>query len=132
MYNETQQRKLPVLKIHDSDFYVDMAKMEFRQVDNPKNVISFNSVQDNGDHTQVMYDPNTKNAFQGTWGDMSKREDLVLVRLPAAVDLDFGYLMSQLNKLSMEKFQERQAGKPKDLQVPTEKQLSKQSRGRGI
>ena len=132
MYNETQQQKLPVLKIHDSDFYVDMAKMEFRQVDNPKNAISFYSVQDNGDHTQVMYDPKTKNAFQGSWGDMSKRDDLVLVRLPAAVDLDFGYLMSQLNKLSLEKFQERQAGKPKDLQVPTEKQLPKQSRGRGI
>jgi hypothetical protein len=132
MYNETQQRKLPVLKIHDADFYVDMAKMEFRQVENPKNAISFNSVQDNGDHTQVMYDPKTKNAFQGSWGDMSKREDLVLVRLPAAVDLDFDYLMSQLNKLSKEKFDERQANKPKDLQVLTERPSTKQSRGRGI
>jgi hypothetical protein len=132
MYNETQQRKLPVLKIHDADFYVDMAKMEFRQVENPKNAISFNSVQDNGDHTQVMYDPKTKNAFQGSWGDMSKREDLVLVKLPAAVDLDFDYLMSQLNKLSKEKFDERQANKPKDLQVLTERPSTKQSRGRGI
>jgi hypothetical protein len=132
MYNETQQRKLPVLKIHDADFYVDMAKMEFRQVDNPKNAISFYSVQDNGDHTQVMYDPKTKNAFQGSWGDMSKREDLVLVRLPAAVDLDFNYLMSQLNKLSREKFDERQANKPKDLRVPADRPSTKQNRGRGI
>ena len=132
MLNETQQRKLPVLKIHDTEFYVDMAKLEFRQTDNPKNAISFRDVQDNGDHTQVMYDPTTKNAFQGTWGDMSKRSDLVLVNLPSAVDLDFDYLMTQLNKLSEQKFLERQLGKPKDLQVVTEKPGTRQQKGRGI
>jgi hypothetical protein len=132
MYNETQQRELPMLRIHDTDFYVDMAKLEFRQVDNQKNVISFNNVQDNGDHTQVMYDPKTKNAFQGNWGDMSKREDLVLVKLPPAVDLDFNYLISQLNRLSEQKYLERQMGKPKDLQVPLDRPSIRQSKGKGI
>ena len=132
MFNETQQRKLPVLKIHDTDFYVDMAKLEFKEVDNPKNAISFRDVQDNGDHTQVMYDPKTKNAFQGTWGEMSKREDLVLVKLPSAVDLDFDYLMTQLNKLSEQKYLERQMAKPKELQVPVEKLANRQNKGRGI
>ena len=132
MFNETQQRKLPVLKIHDTDFYVDMAKLEFKQVDDPKNAISFRDVQDNGDHTQVMYDPKTKNAFQGTWGEMSKREDLVLVKLPSAVDLDFDYLMTQLNKLSEQKYLERQMTKPKELQVPVDKLANRQNKGRGI
>jgi hypothetical protein len=132
MFNETQQRKLPVLRIHDTDFHVDMAKLEFRQVDNPRNAISFYNVQDNGDHTQVMYDPKTKNAFQGTWGEMSKREDLVLVKLPAAVELDFNYLVNQLNKLSEQKYMERQLAKPKDLQVPIERSNPRQSKGKGI
>jgi len=132
MFNETQQRKLPVLRIHDTDFHVDMAKLEFTQVDNPKNAISFRDVQDNGDYTQLMYDPKTKNAFQGTWGEMSKRDDLVLVKLPAAVDLDFDYLITQLNKLSEQKFMERQMAKPKDLQVPLERPGTRQHKGRGI
>lgn len=104
-------RKLPLLKIEGTDFYVDLRKMEFRQTDNPTNVISFRNVQDNGDHTAVMYDPKTKNAFQGTWGEMNQREDVKLVRLPSMMQLDFGGLVDLLNERARESYLKHQPNK---------------------
>lgn len=100
----SELRLLPILRIHDTDFYVDLEKLEFRQVDNEKNTISFHDVQDNGTHTQLMYDPTTKNAFKGTWAEMSKREDLVLIKLPPAIELDTQYVADQLVKNLREKY----------------------------
>lgn len=79
---------LPILRIHDTDFAVDLLGLQFIQVENPANRISFREVQDNGDHTQLVYDPKIKNAFQGTWSEMMQREDVRIVKLPAAIDLD--------------------------------------------
>jgi hypothetical protein len=95
---------LPILRIHDTDFYVDMEKLEFRQVDNDKNAISFYDVQDNGDHTQIIYDPKTKNAFQGSFGEMMHRDELVVVKLPPAIELDTQYIADQLVKNLHEKY----------------------------
>lgn len=120
-------RKLPILMIHDTEFYVDLAKLEFRQIDNAANVISFRDVQDNGDHTAVLYDLKTKNAFKGTWGEMTAREDVILVKLPAAVDLDFDYVMTKLNERSEQMFLERQ--KTKGLAPPDNEKIKKPSRG---
>lgn len=123
-------RKLPILMIHDTEFYVDMAKLEFRQVDNPVNAISFRDVQDNGDHTAVMYDLKTKNAFKGTWGEMTTRQDVVLVQLPSAVDLDFDYVITKLNERSEQMFKQRQNQNTDGL-TPTDKP-KKTSRGQGL
>jgi len=82
------EKSKTILKIHDSDFFVDLQKMQFVQVDNPANVISFNDVQDNGDHCLVMYDTLTRNAFQGTWSELMQSKAVVPVKLPAVKDLD--------------------------------------------
>ena len=84
----SEPRQLPTIKIHDTEFHVDIRLMEFRQVSNSDNVISFKNVQDNIDHTAVLYDPKTKNAFQGTWQEMSARKDVVLVKLPCIIETD--------------------------------------------
>lgn len=93
-------RKLPILRIHDTDFYVDAEQKVFRQVDNEKNLIAFQNVQDNGDHTSIMYDTKTKNAFRGSVREITSRSDVIMVQLPAAIDLDFDYVLSQLSKAS--------------------------------
>ena len=131
--NGAEQRQLPKIKIHDTDFYVDFMGLEFRQVDNPKNAISFRDVQDNGDHTSVMYDPKTKNAFQGTWHEMSEREDVKLIRLPAMINLDREALIGQLNQLSWDAHLKRQKHKNRDqIESPNERQEKRRRRGRGI
>lgn len=53
---EEELKKLPILRIHETDYYIDMAKLEFRQVDNHKNAISFRDVADHKTHTSVIYD----------------------------------------------------------------------------
>ena len=131
--NGAEQRQLPTVKINDTDFYVDLKGLEFRQVDNPKNAISFRDVQDNGDHTSVMYDPKTKNAFQGTWHEMSQREDVKLIKLPAMINLDREALVGQLNQLSWDAHLKRQQVKKSDqIERPKEHQAKRRRRGRGI
>jgi hypothetical protein len=131
--NGAGQRQLPTVKIHDTDFYVDLKGLEFRQVDNPNNAISFRNVQDNGDHTSVMYDPKTKNAFQGTWHEMSQGEDVKLIRLPAMINLDREALIGQLNQLSWDAHLKRQQSKNKDqIESPKEPKEKRRRRGRGI
>ena len=100
----SELKLLPILRIHDTDFYVDMEKLEFRQVDNDKNAISFYDVQDKGDHTQLIYDPLTRNSFKGTFGEMMDRDELVIVKLPAAIELDTQYIADQLVKNLREKY----------------------------
>lgn len=131
--NGTEQKLLPTIKIHDTDFYVDLKGLEFRQVDNPDNAISFKNVQDNGDHTSVMYDPKTRNAFQGTWHEMSEREDVKLIKLPAMIDLDRETLIGQLNQLSWDAHIKRQKDKnPDQNESPKEHQAKRRRKGRGI
>lgn len=79
---------LPILRIHDADFYVDLRNGQFTQVDNPDNAISFRDIQDNGSHCLVLYDTATKNAFQGTWTELQQSSSVVQVRLPGLTDLD--------------------------------------------
>lgn len=129
--NGAGKRQLPIVKIHDTDFYVDLKGLEFRQVDNPNNAISFRDVQDNGDHTSVMYDPKTKNAFQGTWHEMSEREDVKLLRLPAMINLDREALIGQLNQLSWDAHLKRQQGKDQ-IESQEEPKQKRRRKGRSI
>lgn len=127
--SEESLRKLPILVIHDTEFYVDVARLQFRQVDNASNVIHLRDVQDNGDHTSIMYDLKTKNAFQGTREEMNMRSDVILVKLPATADLDFDYLMEQLSKKRDEIARQR---KPSDQSITPEEKIKKSGKGQGL
>jgi len=123
-------RKLPLLMIHDTEFYVDIAKLQFRQADNQANVIHFKDVQDNGDHTAIVYDPKTKNAFHGTQAEMKAREDVLLIKLPAKEDLDFDYVMQQLVK---KREQIAQQSKESIQSKPTQEEKNRKTgKGQGL
>lgn len=129
-----QQRQLPKVKIHDTDFYVDLKRLEFRQVDEPKNAISFRNVQDNEDHTAVVYDPKTRNAFQGTWEELMARKDVEVIRLPALINLDREGLVAQLNQNALEAHLKRQQTKviDNDLEYQEEPRAKRRRKGHGI
>jgi len=83
-----EEQKVPVYRVHEKDFSVHLREGEFRQVDDPTNRISFQHLRDNGNHTVIIYDPKTRNAFQGTWREFMERKDVVMVRLPSLINLD--------------------------------------------
>ena len=130
----SEPRQLPTIKIHDTEFHVDIRLMEFRQVSNSDNVISFKNVQDNIDHTAVLYDPKTKNAFQGTWQEMSARKDVVLVKLPCIIDLDRDGLVAQLNQVSLDAHMKRQQANEaiNESGSPIDYHAKRRRKGRGI
>lgn len=121
-------RKLPILMIHDTQFYVDMEKSLFRQVDQSQNVIAFKDVQDNRDHSAILYDPKTKNAFQGTKQQAGQRADVILVRLPALLDLDPEFAQRKLDE-SMKNLLSHIG---QDAQHKQDRQTRKPSKGMGI
>lgn len=82
------KEELPIIRIHETDFYVDLRQMQFTEIKNPSNTISFENVQDNGDHCLILFDTTTKNAFQGTFGELTASPYVVQVRLPGLHDLD--------------------------------------------
>lgn len=85
---KASNHKLPVYKVHDTEFRVHLREGEFQQVDDPTNKIPFDLIRDNGNHTVIIYDPKTKNAFDGTWREFMERKELVMVRLPSLINLD--------------------------------------------
>lgn len=101
-------RGLPKITIRNLEFYVDIRQMEFRQVDDPHNAISFRDVQDNGDHTALLFDPQTKNAFSGTQAELSQRSDVELVKLPPLLELDLDGIASELNKWALNNYRKRE------------------------
>jgi len=80
--------ELPIIRIHDTAFRIDLRGMQFVQVDQPSNCISFDDVQDNITHCLILYDTATKNAFQGNWEELSRSNTVVEVRLPSLTELD--------------------------------------------
>ena len=128
---ETGLRLLPILRIHDTDFYVDLEKLEFRQVDNSKNAISFRDVHDHWTYTSVLYDPQTKNVFRGSEMERNGRPDLVLVQLPARTQLDAQYWADRVTERAREQYLKARAtnGKEANLDENSEdKQLNRTHR----
>ena len=124
-------RQLPIVKIDNTDFYVDLKSLEFRQVDNPRNAISFKNVQDNGDHTAVVYDPKTRNAFQGSWEELMARNDVSVVRLPALINLDRDGLVAQLNQNALDAHVKRQQTKAIQDQPEDQREHRERRRRKG-
>jgi hypothetical protein len=52
-----------IVKMSDIDFYVDVQREEFRQVDNAKNTIPFSAIEESGNDLVLFFDKTTKNAF---------------------------------------------------------------------
>jgi hypothetical protein len=79
---------LPIRHIRGTPFYVDLRRMEFRQVANPANRITFFDLRDNGDHLILLYDTETRNAYQSPVPNETKPAGIIVVRLPPLDKLD--------------------------------------------
>lgn len=79
---------LPIINIGRTDFFVDLRRMEFREVGNPVNHITFYDLQDNGDHLLLLYDTTTRNAYQGPGRKLTESNKVKIIRLPPLEKLD--------------------------------------------
>jgi hypothetical protein len=80
-------RSLPVIHLEGTDFLVDLLRMEFRELTNPANRISFFELTDKGDHLVLHYNRNTRNAYRGTLPEKDKHRT-VTIRIPPFKELD--------------------------------------------
>jgi len=82
-------RELPKVVFGETAFFVDLRLNEFRQVDMPFNNISFENLMDNEDGYVLCFDPQTKNAFNGSMDEFhTRKEELLLLQVPHFMELD--------------------------------------------
>jgi hypothetical protein len=55
------ERELPIYEIMGTEFLIDIEKNELRQLDNPENTISFNTMREWAKNYEFRYNPITKN-----------------------------------------------------------------------
>ena len=79
---------LPIIDIAGTDFLVDLRRMEFREVANPSNKITFYDFQDNGDHLLLQYDTETRNVYRGLDGKLPDPGQVQIIRLQPLDQLD--------------------------------------------
>ena len=83
---------LPTIVIADSEFEVDLRKLEFRQRGHPHNRISFFDISIEQDRLLLCYDRKIKNAFRGTSQKGKLPSFVQIVQLPGLRQLDpFNY-----------------------------------------
>lgn len=92
------ERILPVYPIEGTEFIVDVARQELREVENPANTISFLEMEDHGTHYLLRYDPDVKNLPE-VYG-----KDIIEISIPpmAALDPDGMSLAHGLNLMQTE------------------------------
>ncbi len=81
-------KTLPIIDIAGTDFLVDLQRMEFREVANPSNKITFYDFQDNGDHLLLQYDTETRNVYRGLDGKLPEPGQVQIIRLQPLDQLD--------------------------------------------
>jgi len=82
-------RKLPTVRIADTEFIVDLRLNEFRQQEDPHNRISLYALFPIEDaKLGFFYDPQTKNVFDGSLRERHDRPDVTLIELPRLSVLD--------------------------------------------
>ena len=86
MIEETEP--CPKILIWKMIFYVDLKHREFRQADNIYNTIPFSKMLAVSGGNVMMYDPVTKNAFDGTIIELMRRDDVVKIKLPISQKMD--------------------------------------------
>ncbi|EHQ27016.1 hypothetical protein Mucpa_2908 [Mucilaginibacter paludis DSM 18603] len=79
-----EERELPMYRINDVDFFVEVSKARLREVGNPGNTISFiHNMTYNGNHYVLYYDPRLKNVADSIFDD-----GVAVVSLPMMSALD--------------------------------------------
>jgi len=73
---------LPVVKIHDTDFYLYSRGLLFQQVDNRDNQIFFTQLRERGAHTLLLFDTQTHAAYTGLQEEFVRPKHVVEVQLP--------------------------------------------------
>ena len=87
---------LPTIDIAGTDFFVDLRRMELREVANPANKITFYDFRDNGDHLLLLYDTETRNAYLGPGRKLTETGKVKIIRLQPLDKLDpFTYALLQ-------------------------------------
>lgn len=88
------QRKLPVIRIADTDFYVDVINRELRDVGNPFNEIEFIEMVETRDGYTLCFDMQTKCVFRGSREEYNtRRDDMQEINLPPMHIMDpAGYI----------------------------------------
>lgn len=93
-------RKLPVVTIGGTDFYVDVRAEEFREVARSDNRISFDELLWKGDHCELLYDRDTKNVFYGDMDEAAGDPSVQWVKLPPPGELDPVGIRQKVAKLA--------------------------------
>ncbi len=70
--NEEGERKLPIVRIHGTEFLVDIKKHEFREVSDPFNRMTLGDIPENEGMYRLFYDTQTKNIYVGSYQLYSK------------------------------------------------------------
>lgn len=93
-------RKLPVVEIAGTDFYVDSQLQEFRQVDDPFNTIDFDLCKQTDVKLEIQYDLINRSVFKGTIEEArTRKEDIKTVSLKPLWQLDaIGWMQSRANQ----------------------------------
>jgi hypothetical protein len=82
-----EQMNLPVIKIHETDFYMYSAGLLFQQVDNSLNQSFFTELKSQHDHSIPLFDTLTKTAFDDRSNESHLPPHVVAVKLPLVTDL---------------------------------------------
>jgi hypothetical protein len=80
-------RALPVIRLDGTHFLVDLLRMEFRELTNPANRISFFELIDKGDHLVLHYNRDTRNACEGA-PPLKGKDRVVTIEIPPFRKLD--------------------------------------------
>jgi hypothetical protein len=80
-------RVLPVISLDGTNFLVDLLRMEFRELANPANRISFFELIDKGDHLVLRYNRDTRNACEGA-PPLKGKDRVVTIDIPPFRKLD--------------------------------------------
>lgn len=73
---EDQKRKLPIINIAGTEFYVDAVNMELTDTKDPENIIHSMDMLILDDHLEMLFDKRTRNVKSGDWseGDNARYE----------------------------------------------------------
>ena len=86
MIEETEP--CPKIVIGGTVFYVDLKHREFKQADNIHNTIPFSKMLAVPGGNVMLFDPVTRNAFDGTIIELMRRDDVVKIKLPSSQKMD--------------------------------------------
>lgn len=91
---QKMEREIPVYKVHETDFYVDVFKHELREKSNPENIISVNDMRFEGGVYSFGFDILSKNLPD--WS--SERRNIIQATIPMLCSIDPEGMAVKYNK----------------------------------